>query len=33
MKLFEYIKHEVDVEKLPEIPRPVPSDRLTDCVP
>ena len=27
------MKHELEVEKLPEIPRPVPSDNLSDCVP
>lgn len=27
------MRHEVEVETLPEIPRPVPTERLHDCMP
>ena len=32
-RVFDFTKHELDIEKLPEIPRPVPTERLADCVP
>ena len=31
--VFDFIKHEIEVEKLPEIPKPVPSNRLSDYMP
>ena len=33
MKVFEFITHEENVEKLPDLPHPLPSDRLSDCMP
>lgn len=32
-KAFDFVKHELQVEQLPDIPKPVPSERLEDCVP
>lgn len=33
LKVFDFIRHEIEVERLPEIPKPVPTERLHDCVP
>ena len=32
-KVFDFIKHEMEGDKLPEIPRPCPSSRLQDFLP
>lgn len=32
-KVFTFVQHELDVEELPQLPRPVPSERLEDCMP
>ncbi len=32
-KVFAFVEHELEVEMLPDLPRPVPSDRLEDCMP
>ena len=32
-KVFDFIKHEIEIERLPEIPKPVPSETLKDWVP
>ena len=32
-EIFTFIQYEADVELLPEIPKPVPSDRISDFVP
>ena len=32
-KVFDFIKHEMEGDKLPEIPRPCPSPRLQDFLP
>ncbi len=33
LRVVEFLRYELDHEKLPEIPRPVPTERLADCVP
>ena len=33
MKVFEFVRHEQDVERLPEIPKPCPSHRMHDFLP
>jgi hypothetical protein len=33
IKVMEFLKHELEVERMPEIPKPVPSERISDCVP
>ncbi|TNV76301.1 hypothetical protein FGO68_gene15301 [Halteria grandinella] len=32
-RVFEFIQHEVNIEKLPEIPKPVPTEHLSDWIP
>jgi hypothetical protein len=32
-KVFEFLKHELEVEKLPMIPRPLTSEKLQDFLP
>jgi hypothetical protein len=32
-KVIEFMNYELENEKLPELPRPVPTERLADCVP
>lgn len=32
-RVIDFMRYEATVEKLPEIVKPVPSERLEDCVP
>ena len=32
-RVFEFITHETNIEPLPDIPRPVPTEHLSDWIP